>query len=112
MDSLAALNADIYTKGSVNREHIFGFLRIQTTSDRDTIKKNLEIWLQGLHDDPYYSKIHFPNDTGTDSLGVHNDSLQRVIDDLVNYDRVTHDTIIDAPSNIMPDINTIPDSVV
>jgi hypothetical protein len=96
------INQAIYKDGSVNREHILEFLRTIPTNDTMAIQAEVRTWLQTLHDDPYYSKISFPNEN-LDGLGVSGNAITRILGDLENYGRVTHETVIDAPPNIVAD---------
>lgn len=103
MNTRAEIEADIWQKGSVNREHLFAFLTLIPTSDAQAISTAVGVWLQKLHNDPYYSRVTFPQvDGNTGDLGVNSNALQRILDDLSNYGYVSHDTIIDAPDTTMP----------
>lgn len=101
MNTRADIEADIYQKGSVNREHVLAFLRLLPTSDAQAISSAVQTWLQRLHDDPYYSKVNFPTEANQDALGVAGGGIQRVLDDLSSYGYVSASTIIDAPDTTM-----------
>lgn len=101
MNTRADIEADIWQKGSVNREHLLAFLKLIPTSDGAAVKSAVEVWLRRLHDDPHYSKISFPVESGTDSLGVPGSAIDRVLSDLTNYGRVTHETVLGAGPNIL-----------
>ncbi len=96
MNTRAEIEADIWDKASVNREHLFAFLRLLPTSDATAIETTVRTWLQRLHDDPYYSKVTFPQ-----ADGEYGSAIDRIISDLSTYGRVTAETIINAEPNIM-----------
>lgn len=100
MDTRAAIEADIYAKGSVNIEHLTAFLRLIPNSDSEAIGTAVKQWLQRLHDDPHFSKVFFPTEVNTHTLGVPGNAIDRVVSDLENYGRVTHETLIDAEPGI------------
>lgn len=92
MNTRAEIEQDIYLKASVNREHLLAFLRLLPTNDSQAISTAVKTWLERLHADPYYSKISFPQVDGE-----YGGAIQRILDDLSSYGRITHETIIDAP---------------
>lgn len=91
MNTRAEIEADIYDKGSVNREHLLAFLRLIPTSDSQVIAGTVKVWLQKLHTDPHFSRVSFPQVDG-EYGGV----IDRVLNDLESYGRVQHETIIGA----------------
>lgn len=92
MNTRAEIEQDIYDKASVNREHLLAFLRLIPTNDSQVIHSTVETWLKRLHADPHFSRITFPQVDGE-----YGGAIDRILNDLTSYGRVTHETIIDAP---------------
>ena len=86
----AEIEQDIWNKGTLDRTHLFNFLKLIPTSDGQDIKAAVNAWLSRLHKDPHFSKISF-----------HQTTIDRVLSDLESYGHVTHETVIDAKSSIM-----------
>lgn len=89
MTTRAEIEADIYAKGSLNRDHLLAFLRLAPTSDSQDLSTATRQWIQRLHDDPYYSKVTFPQG-----------DIDRITSDLESYGHITHETILGAEPNI------------
>lgn len=100
MDTRAAIEEDIRSKGSVNLEHLKAFVKLIPTNDAEGVKTAVKTWLQRLHDDPTLTTVHFPTEVGTETLGVPGNSIDRVLSDLESYGRLTHETLIGAEPNI------------
>lgn len=79
---LQELNDDVKTKGFVDREHLMKFLSLISSNDGPTIVQEVEDWLQGLHNNPDFSSIVFPQG-----------DIQAVLGDLDSYGRVQPLTI-------------------
>lgn len=88
MTTIEEIKAAIWEAGSVNRDHLLAFLTLQNTSDAGELSRRTASFLTGLHNDPYYSKVVFPQG-----------DIERVLGDLSSYGRVTQETIIDAPAD-------------
>lgn len=101
MNTRTEIEADIWERASVNREHILAFMRLIPTSDSTALSTAIRQWLQRLHDDPHFSKVSFPQESLSGDLGVHGHGIDRILEDLAGYGRVTHETLIDAPANTM-----------
>lgn len=99
MNTRAEIEADIYEKASVNREHLLAFLRLIPTNDSQVVEKTVKVWLQRLHDDPHFSKVSFPQ-----ADGEYGSAIDRIIGDLQSFGRVTQETILDAPP--APEVRT------
>lgn len=84
--NLADIEADVWQKGSLNREHLFQFLRLLPNNDSDAVSEATKAWLTKMHQDPKYSNVVFPQG-----------DIDRVLSDLDSYGRVTHETLLDAP---------------
>ena len=80
---LDALNADVKAHGAVDRAHLLSFLKLQTNSDGSQIVANVKVWLQGLHDDPTYERVVFPQG-----------DIDAILGDLDSYGRVQPETIL------------------
>lgn len=78
------LNKKIYENGGVDRIHILEFLETIKTNDAKTIIREVQKWLENLHNDPKLSKVEFP----------HGD-IQAIIGDLDSYGRVQAETIME-----------------
>lgn len=76
------INAKVYEKGLVDREHLLEFLENIDTSDAKSIVDEVKEWLTTLHDDPKYDKVRFPQG-----------DIDAVIGDLDSYGRVQPETI-------------------
>lgn len=81
-EKLKELNAKVYEKGLIDREHILELLTIIDTSDSRDIVAEVREWLTMLHDDPTYDKVRFPQG-----------DIEAVIGDLDSYGRVQPETI-------------------
>jgi hypothetical protein len=79
---LKKLEADVYNKGHIDREHLVVFLEMIPTNDGKAIVEEVRAWLQKLQDDPKYDKITFPRG-----------DIEAVLGDLDSYGRVQPDTI-------------------
>lgn len=82
------LNDKIYQQGYVDRADLMDFLTYITTNDALLIISEVEKWLQGLHDDPKFSKIVFPKG-----------DIDAILGDLDSYGRVQPDTILQFKQN-------------
>lgn len=82
-DKVKELNAKVYNKTSVDREHLMEFLTLIDTNDAQTIIREVKNWLQNLHDDPAFDKIRFPQG-----------DIDAVIGDLDSYGRVQPEHIL------------------
>lgn len=77
------LNAKVYEKASLDREHLMEFLTYIDTNDALTIIRETQKWLEDLHANPKYSHIVFPKG-----------DIDAVIGDLDSYGRVQPETIL------------------
>ena len=91
---LDALNADVKAHGAVDRAHLLSFLQLQTNSDGSQIIANVKGWLQGLHDDPTYERVTFPQG-----------DIDAIIGDLDSYGRVQSTTILNFKYNSVREIH-------
>lgn len=82
------LNAKIFDKASVDREHLMEFLTLIDTNDAQSIITEVKNWLQNLHDDPTFDKIRFPQG-----------DIDAVIGDLDSYGRVQAEHILQFKQN-------------
>lgn len=82
---LSDIEADIYAKASLNREHVLAWLTLNKGLSSDKQQGGVEAWMRKLHNDPHYSKIRFNSDPAAPGLGVHSHPINRVLDDLENY---------------------------
>jgi len=82
-DKLKELNAKVYERGHVDREHLLEFLKLVETSDALLIIKEVKDWLEALHTDPYYSKVSFPKG-----------DIEAILGDLDSYGHVSAETIL------------------
>lgn len=80
---LNKINANVFEKGVVDREHLLQFLESMTTSDGKQLADAVRGWLQDLHNDPKYSKIIFPSG-----------DIDAIIGDLDSYGRLQPETIL------------------
>lgn len=78
------LNKKIYENGGVDRAHILEFLELIKTNDARTIIREVQTWLESLHNDPDFSKVEFPDG-----------DIQAIIGDLDSYGRVQAETIME-----------------
>ncbi len=83
--TLSEIEADIYKRGSVNREHVLEFLKNQPTTNATHLEEAIEAWLKQISDNPKYSKVVFGDD-----------QIEKVVDDLNSYGRVQPETILEA----------------
>lgn len=97
MESLQAIESDIWQKASVNREHVLAFLALQPSSDGPTLANSLRSWLQKLHDDPHFSKVNFPVESNHTTGQVFGNAIDRIVADISSYGYPTHESIIGAP---------------
>jgi hypothetical protein len=81
-EDLQTLNSEIKLKGYIDREHLMKFLTFIPSNDGKTIISEVKDWIQGLHDDPSYSTIVFPNG-----------DINAILGDLDSYGRVSTQTI-------------------
>lgn len=77
------LNDKVYERGMIDREHLLEFLTCITTNDQKAIVEEVKKWITGLHEDPKYDKIQFPNK-----------DIEAILGDLDSYGRVQPDTIM------------------
>lgn len=82
-DKLKKLNDKVYECGLIDREHLLEFLTLIDTNDSLVIINEVNKWLTGLHEDPKYDKISFPNG-----------DIDAVLGDLDSYGRVQPETIL------------------
>lgn len=93
-DKVKELNAKVYERGHIDREHLLEFLTLIDTNDAQSIIAEVRKWLTSLHDDPTYSKVVFPQG-----------DIDAVIGDLDSYGRVQSETILQfkqASSHALP----------
>lgn len=81
-DKVDEINAKVYEKGLIDREHLLEFLENIDTNDAPSIIAEVRAWLTSLHEDPKYDKVHFP-------VG----DIDAVIGDLDSYGRVQPETV-------------------
>jgi hypothetical protein len=93
--NLEAIEADVWEKASVNRDHILEWLKLQPSSDGATLKADLADWLKQLHANPKFTKVNFHPEGDLGVLGVNSHPIQRILDDLESYGYVTRDTILE-----------------
>lgn len=79
---LKLLNQDINLKGHVDREHLLKFLTLIPNTDGQVIVQEVRDWLQGLHDDPTYANVIFPQG-----------DIDAILGDLDSYGKVSSQTI-------------------
>lgn len=84
--TLEDIQNDIYQQGVVTRGHLLEYLKLQDTSDNAEIARRVRDWLEGLHADPYYSKVRFQYD-----------GVNAILGDLASYGRVMPETIMGNP---------------
>lgn len=82
-DKIKELNAKVFERGHVDREHLLEFLTLIDTNDADSIIREVKKWLTELHDDSHYDKVIFPQG-----------DIDAVIGDLDSYGRVQPETIL------------------
>lgn len=92
-EKVATLNDKIYERGMIDRSHLLEFLSYIDTNDQQTIVKAVKDWLEGLHSDPKYSKVFFPQG-----------DIQAILGDLDSYGRVQPDTIMQFKENSSRDL--------
>lgn len=90
MDTLEKIEADVYAKEHVDREHLLAFLRLQNTNDGPAITKSVENWLTKLHNDPHYSKVVFADG-----------EIQKILGDLHSYNRLLPQTILELEESVV-----------
>lgn len=81
---LDKLNDAVYQNGGVDREHILTFLTLVGTNDGRVIAEEMKKWLAGLHKDPKYDKVNFPQG-----------DIDQIVSDLDSYGRVQPDPLIE-----------------
>lgn len=81
-DALQELNAKVKERGSVDREHLLEFLAKLPTNDAEAIKREVQTWLQMLHDGPEYQGVRFAEG-----------AITAILDDLASYGRVKAETL-------------------
>lgn len=82
-DKLIKLNADIYEKARVDREHLLEYLTLLDTSDGQVVAAAVRKWLEELHADPKYDHIYFPDS-----------EIEAILSDLGSYGRLQPNTIL------------------
>lgn len=80
---LKQLDAKVYAKGVVDREHLLEFLTLVPTNDSSQIIEEVKQWLTALHLNPKFDKIKFPSG-----------HIDAVLTDLDSYGRVQPETIL------------------
>lgn len=81
-DKLDLLNADVKTRGHVDREHLMQFLSLIPSNDSHQIVAEVKAWLTALHENPEYDKINFPGD-----------DINSILTDLDSYGHVQASTL-------------------
>lgn len=87
-DKLEELNAKVFERGYVDREHLLEFLSAIESNDADTIIREVKNWLTALHEDPHYDKVRFPQG-----------DIDAVIGDLDSYGRLQAETVLQFKQN-------------
>lgn len=71
------LNAKVYERGLVDREHLMKFLTLIDSNDAKHVIEAVQEWLNYLHNDPKFDKITFPRG-----------DIDAIIGDLDSYGRI------------------------
>jgi hypothetical protein len=82
-EKVKEINAKVYERAHVDREHLLEFLEALTTSDAKDITVEVKKWLTDLHNDATYDKVRFADG-----------DIDAVIGDLDSYGRVQPGTIL------------------
>lgn len=93
---LQKLNQQVKTRGYVDREDLMSLLKLIPTNEAKIIIQEVKDWLQGLHDNPDYASISFPQG-----------DINAIIGDLDSYGRLQPLTI----QQFKQDSNKVPPQV-
>lgn len=81
-NALNNLNQDVYSRGSIDREHLLTFLTLVNTNDGRVVAEEVRTWLKSLNDDPKYDKVTFPRG-----------DIDAILTDLASYERLRPETL-------------------